>query len=89
MISGAQIRAARALLGISASDLAQISGVGHRTLQRFEATDGIPDARTAVLQQLIMALEGQGIVFQGDPIELSRGPAAACGEESGTKLKEN
>ncbi len=68
MVSGAQIRAARALLGISAAELAQISGVGHRTLQRFEATDGIPDGRTAVLQQLIKALESKGIVFAGDPI---------------------
>lgn len=68
MVSGAQIRAARALLGISAAELAQISGVGHRTLQRFEATDGIPDGRTAVLQQLIKALESKGILFEGDPI---------------------
>lgn len=68
MVSGAQIRAARALLGISAAELAHISGVGHRTLQRFEATDGIPEARTVVLQQLIRTLESKGIVFQGDPI---------------------
>jgi Helix-turn-helix len=68
MISGAQIRAARALLGISAAELAEISGIGHRTLQRFEAVDGIPDARTALLRQLASVLESKGIVFQGDPI---------------------
>ena len=69
MISGAQIRAARALLGLTAAELARISGIGHRTLQRFEATDGIPDGRTAMMMQLIKALETQGISFQGDPVD--------------------
>lgn len=82
MVSGAQIRAARALLGISAAELAQISGVGHRTLQRFEAAEGIPDGRTAVLQQLISALESKGIVFQGDPIN-SPGVQLRRGADSG------
>lgn len=36
LISGGQIRAARALLGISAANLAQRAKIGHRTLQRFE-----------------------------------------------------
>ena len=67
MISGAQLRAARALLGISAAELAEASGVGHRTIQRFESGDGIPDARTAVLRQLKGAVEARGIVFLGDP----------------------
>ena len=68
MVSGGQIRAARALLGISASELARMSGVGHRTLQRFETSDGIPDGRTAILAQVIRALEGQGVTFIGDPV---------------------
>jgi transcriptional regulator with XRE-family HTH domain len=68
MISGAQIRAARALLGISAAELAQMSKVGHRTLQRFEASDGIPDGRTSVLATIQAALESRGIAFTGDPV---------------------
>ena len=67
MISGAQLRAARALLGISAAELAEASGVGHRTIQRCESSDAIPDARTTVLRQLKDALEAHGIVFLGDP----------------------
>lgn len=69
MISGAQIRAARALIGISAAELARLAGVGHRTLQRFESADIIPDGRTAVLAQIIRALEAQGVEFLGDPID--------------------
>jgi toxin ParE1/3/4 len=42
--------------------------IGHRTLQRFEAADGIPDGRTAIMVQLIRALEALGISFHGDPI---------------------
>ena len=69
MISGAQIRAARALLGLSATELARLSGVGHRTVQRFEIADGIPDCRTAIMMQLIKAFETQGIKFDGDPVD--------------------
>jgi transcriptional regulator with XRE-family HTH domain len=68
MVSGPQIRAARALLGISAIQLAKMAGVGHRTIQRFEAEEEIPEGRTAILVQIIRALEAQGITFTGDPI---------------------
>ncbi len=68
MISGAQIRAGRALLGISAAELADLAGIGHRTLQRFEASDGIPEGRTTVLAQIISALEAEGVTFVGDPV---------------------
>jgi transcriptional regulator with XRE-family HTH domain len=68
MISGAQIRAARALLGISAAELAQRAKISHRTLQRFEASDGIPDGRTSVLAKIGQALEAAGIAFTGDAL---------------------
>lgn len=42
MLSAAQIRAARALLGISAIELAQMSDVDLRTIQRFERAEGVP-----------------------------------------------
>lgn len=67
MISGAQIRAARALLGISAAEMAKRADISHRTLQRFEAADGFPDAQTRLLERLKVALEDLGIVFSGDP----------------------
>jgi transcriptional regulator with XRE-family HTH domain len=67
MISGAQIRAARALLGISAAELARISGISHRTLQRFEIFDGIPEGLTSNLNLIATTLEAAGITFVGDP----------------------
>ena len=68
MISGAQIRAARALLGISAADLAAETGISHRTIQRFEADDGVPAGRTDNMDQIIRVLEKRGIEFTGDPV---------------------
>ena len=61
MISGAQLRAARALLGLSAAELAESARVGHRTIQRFEADDDVPDGRTAILKQIMKTLEVKGI----------------------------
>lgn len=68
IISGSQMRAARALLGMSAAQLADAAGIGHRTVQRFGAEDGIPDGRTAILMQIIRTFEERGITFLGDPI---------------------
>ena len=67
VISGAQIRAARALLGISAADLAREAEISHRTLQRFEAINGLPDAHSRNLDRVKRALERLGIAFLGDP----------------------
>ncbi len=68
MISSQQIRAARALLGISAAELAERSAVSHRTLQRFEAQDGIPESRSGNLDAIERALTEVGILFIGDPL---------------------
>jgi DNA-binding transcriptional regulator YiaG len=67
LISGSQLRCARALLGLSAKELAELSGVGWATLQRFETQDGIPDSRSGTLDKVRAALEAQGIEFLGDP----------------------
>ncbi len=68
MVSSQQIRAARALLGISAAELAERSAVSHRTLQRFEAQDGIPDSRSGNLDAIERVLMEFGIVFIGYPL---------------------
>ena len=68
MISSNQIRAARALLGWSGTDLANRSGVGITTLRRYELQDGIPSANTNVLMSIKMTLEDAGIEFTGDPL---------------------
>ena len=68
MLSSNQIRAARALLGWSGTDLADLSGVGITTLRRYELQRGIPSANTSVLMMIKKALESAGIEFTGDPL---------------------
>ena len=68
MISSNQIRAARALLGWSGTDLADLSGVGITTLRRYELQRGIPSANTSVLMMIKKTLELAGIEFTGDPL---------------------
>ncbi len=67
MPSGSQIRAARGLLGWSASELAERSEVTLRTIQRFETAEGVPPNRSGTLDKVRAALEAQGIEFLGDP----------------------
>ncbi|OYU73871.1 MAG: transcriptional regulator [Alphaproteobacteria bacterium PA3] len=68
-VSGAQIRAARALLGISSQALSELSDVGWATIRRFEEGSGIPPNRGGTLARVASALERAGIEFFGDPIQ--------------------
>ena len=67
MITGGQIRAARALLRWSAQDLADSAGVGIQTIKRFEAVDGVPPSRSATLLDVQSALVAAGVEFIGSP----------------------
>jgi len=68
MITGMQVRAAKALLNWSGSDLATKAGVGLSTVRRIEACDGLLEsASIKVLQSLKYALEDAGIEFIGTP----------------------
>ncbi|TAJ53886.1 MAG: XRE family transcriptional regulator [Brevundimonas sp.] len=61
MVSSAQIRMARAALGISVRVLADRAKVAESTIHRFEANKGGMQANT--LDKLQVALEEQGVVF--------------------------
>ena len=68
MITGAQVRAAKALLDWSGSRLAEEAGVAVSTIRRVEACDGLLEsASVKVLQSLKSALEAGGIEFIGTP----------------------
>jgi len=68
MITGAQVRAAKALLDWSGNRLAEEAGVAISTIRRVEACDGLLEtASIKVLQALKNALEGGGIEFIGTP----------------------
>jgi len=62
-ITGAQIRAARALIRWSAKDLAQAASVGVATVSRAEAEDGNPTVTASNLKAMRTALEAAGIDF--------------------------
>jgi DNA-binding transcriptional regulator YiaG len=67
MLTGLQIRSARAALGWSAQALAERSGVSLRTLMRLEQVHGIPRGRTSTLAEIQKTLEAAGIEFIGTP----------------------
>jgi transcriptional regulator with XRE-family HTH domain len=67
MLTGAQIRAARAALGLSALELADRAGVALKTINRFEAAQGVPPSRSSTLLDVRRALEAAGIEFIGTP----------------------
>ena len=63
MISIRQVKAARALLGWSQSDLARHSGVSEPTIARLELTDGKLGGREETAKKIRTALEASGIDF--------------------------
>jgi len=68
MITGAQVRAAKALLGWSGSILADRASVAISTIRRVEACDGVLEtASVKVLQAIQGALEISGVEFIGTP----------------------
>ena len=62
-ITGAQVRAARALLRWSAEDLAMKSRVGVATIRRAEARDALLAVTAANADAIQRALEAGGVVF--------------------------
>jgi predicted transcriptional regulator len=81
MISAAQLRAARALLGIDQRTLAQLAGVSLPTIQRMEASDGTVRGVVDTLMKVIEALDTAGIELIGN-----EQPSQARGR--GVRLKE-
>jgi transcriptional regulator with XRE-family HTH domain len=73
MITGAQMRAARALLGIDQRELALRSGLSLPTVQRMEASDGVVRGNVDSLMKLVDALTANGIELIGDGVASSGG----------------
>lgn len=80
MMTSAQMRAARALLGIDQKRLAELSGLSVPTIQRMEASDGNVRGVVESLTRVVEALETAGIELIGD------GAASASGGR-GVRLK--
>jgi transcriptional regulator with XRE-family HTH domain len=80
MITGYQMRAARALLGLDQRELAQASGLSLPTIQRMEACDGVVRGNVDSLMKLVDALAAGGIELIGEG-------AASSGGGRGVRLK--
>jgi predicted transcriptional regulator len=80
MITGPQMRAARALLGIDQKTLADLSGLSIPTIQRMEASSGTVRGVVDSLTKVVTALELEGI-------ELIAEGVPSTGEGRGVRLK--
>jgi transcriptional regulator with XRE-family HTH domain len=68
VLTAAQCRAARALLGWSAADLAKAGGFGIMTVKRLE---GGQPVNAASMDRIVSTLEGAGVIL------IAKGEAAA------------
>lgn len=75
-VSIRQVKAARALLGWSQSDLAKASEISEPTIKRLEASDGELGGRSDTAGKIVTALIDAGIIF-----------VAENGEGPGVRLK--
>lgn len=66
MMTAAQMRAARALLGIDQKTLAELSGVSLPTIQRMESSDGMVRGIVDSLTKVVEALDRAGIALIGE-----------------------
>lgn len=81
MITAAQMRAARALLGIDQRQLADLSGVSLPTIQRMEASEGNVRGVVDTLMKVVEAFDRAGIEL------IAEGVASAAGGR-GVRFKE-
>jgi transcriptional regulator with XRE-family HTH domain len=69
MLTAAQLRAARALLGVDQRRLAELSDLSIPTIQRMEASEGVIRGNVESLMKLIGAMDQAGIelIAEGAP----------------------
>lgn len=69
MITGLQIRAARAILGIDQRTLARLAGLSVPTIQRMEANTGVVGGMVDSLTRVVSAIEAAGVelIAEGAP----------------------
>jgi transcriptional regulator with XRE-family HTH domain len=80
MITAAQMRAARALLGIDQRKLADLSGLSLPTIQRMESSEETIRGNVDSLMKLVNALDAAGIELIGEG-------GASTGGGRGVRLK--
>lgn len=81
MITSAQMRAARAMLGLDQKALAELAGLSLPTIQRMEASGGQVRGIIDTLMKVVEALEDAGVELIGENT-----PSAGSGR--GVRLRE-
>ena len=80
MMTAAQMRAARALVGIDQRGLAEMAGVSLPTIQRMESSEGNVRGVIESLTRVVEALDRAGVELIGDN-------AVSSGGGRGVRLK--
>ena len=80
MMTAAQLRAARALLGLDQKSLAEMAGVSVPTIQRMEASEGNVRGVVESLTRVVDALNEAGVELIGEG-------ASSAGGGRGVRLK--
>jgi hypothetical protein len=76
LLTGCQLRAARAMLRWSVQEARRRTSVGEATIRRLETAYGVPhNTTTDVLERLRTAFEAEGITFT--PENGARGPGVS------------
>jgi predicted transcriptional regulator len=81
MMTAAQLRAARALLGVDQKTLAEMAGVSVPTIQRMEASQGNVRGVIDSLSKVVDALNAAGVELIGEG-------GQSLGGGRGVRLKE-
>ena len=81
MITAAQMRAARALLGIDQRQLAELADVSLPTIQRMEASAGNVRGIVETLTKVVEALDTAGVELIGENVR-------SLGEGRGVRFKQ-
>jgi transcriptional regulator with XRE-family HTH domain len=81
MITAAQLRAARALVGVDQRQLAEAAQLSLPTIQRMEASEGVVRGTVDSLMKLVAALQAFGV-------ELIDDNAPSSGGGRGVRLRE-
>ena len=89
MITGGQMKAARALLGVDQKQLADLAGLSVPTIQRMEASEDVIRGTVDSLMKLIDALDAAGVALisvdavsdrGGRGVRLKESPSAAASD---------
>jgi len=81
MVTGTQMRAARALLGIDQRELARLSGISLPTIQRMETSEGNVRGVIDTLTKVVEAFDAAGIELIGENLR-------SVGDGRGVRFKQ-